>query len=326
MGNPICSNSGDIVYQVYAQAGGGVVRDFPDIYKISETREIKKIAFSLPFGYKEVQLQSLYAAPNAFVALLEAFNPKGTDPNEPEFKTHYFLSFMDEDGGRPHQEEIHLSFTPMKVAAFESGEVLVLGMDTINLQPVLALLNPDGSFARTVDLDSRTYKSSKDLAHAVQPKKNDSNTYTLTRQMQNALGLAMFVPWGTEVLFVQPGAKLPVYRLTSAGVLDAVDIELPDGFLMASILGSSEKDPWVVTSMSPDTFTAMANFKTVENAPGEVFEVDPFSGKVLDQLTLKGPQPSELNCAAHGKLTSIYYGFASEPNKPDALGYASGQR
>jgi hypothetical protein len=56
---------------------------------------------------------------------------------------------------------LDLKFEPLKIAVMDSGRFLVAGLDTLNKIPILAILETDGTFVRSIALDNRLYDDSK---------------------------------------------------------------------------------------------------------------------------------------------------------------------
>jgi hypothetical protein len=322
-GSPICSSDGTTFAEVYAVSGKPETALFPEIYSISDQREIKKLSLLTPTGYKYFLLQSLFPTEHGLVALIQADQPKASDGSAQEKGLVSFLSTMDRDGDEKEIVKLDLAFEPAKAAILDSGEFLIVGTDRANFNPVLALVHADGSLDRILDLDTRSYGLSKDLGRINGGKATDSNTTALQRRTQSALSAAQFVPWGSEIVLLQPGSNFPVYRFSRSGLQGAVTIKLPDGFLLDSILGSSEKDSWVVLTKDASSFQKVATGGVVENPTQHIFEVNPHTGEVIDQLSVKGPQPGEVSCAANGKISVVYYG---SPQQANALTYASAPR
>lgn len=209
---------------------------------------------------------------------------------------------------------------------FSSGQILIVGSDTANLEPVLALLKPDGTLDRRLDLDERPFDSSDDLHKLNKPKSSDSNTVARQYFVMSNLNKAAFAPWGNEILLVQPGSKLPLYRIDASGQINPVSINIPKGYLINSVLGSGSEDSWVITARNPEAFQKFAKTGVIENPQEQMYEVDPLTGNVIDELLVKGPHPGEISCAANKKLSVVYYGNPPKENVPDQLTYASAQR
>jgi hypothetical protein len=321
-----CSSDGYIFLEVYADSSTPDVAHTPQIYRISSQREVKKIPLPLPSEYKVASSASFFASENALITLLQVSQP--TDPTAPSRRGEriFFLSITDRDGGHQKLIKLNLGIDPAKAAMFSSGQILIVGSDTTNLEPVLALLKPDGTLDRRLDLDERPFDSSDDLHKLNKPKSSDSNTVARQHFVMSSLNKAVFTPWGDEILLVQPGSKLPIYRIHASGQIDPVSINIPGGNLINSIVGSGSADSWVVTARNPTTFQDFAKTGIIQNIQERIFEVDPLSGNVIDELSVKGPPPGEISCAANKKLSVVYYGNPLKENVPDELTYASAQR
>ncbi len=321
-----CSSDGYIFLQVYADASTPDVAYTPRIYRISSQREVKKIPLPLPSEFKVASSLSFFPSEDGLITLLQVSQP--TDPAAPSRRGEriFFLSITDRDGGHQKLINLNLGIDPAKAAMFSSGQILIVGSDTANLEPVLALLKTDGTLDSRLDLDERQFDSSEELHKLNKSKSSDSNTLARQRFVTSSLNNAVFTPWGDEILLVQPGSKLPVFRIHASGQINTVSINIPEGNLINSILGSGSEDSWVVTARSPTIFQNFAKNGVVENIQEQIFEVDPLTGNVIDQLSVKGPHPSEISCAANKKLSVFYYGNPPKENVSDQLTYASAQR
>jgi hypothetical protein len=108
-----------------------------------------------------------------------------------------------------------------------------------------------------------------------------------------------------------------------------ITIKLPDGFITERILGSSDRDSWVLMAHPPVSLTRIAGAPSAATPPARLFEIDPETGDVIDQLNLVGTQASSVACAAHQKLTALYVlGNPDGAQHPDddQLSYASAAR
>jgi hypothetical protein len=287
---------------------------------------VKKIPLPFPSEFKVGMSLSFFPSENELITLLQV--SQSTDPTVPSRRGEkiFFLSITDRDGDHKKLINLNIGFEPAKAAMFSSGEILIVGSDTTNLEPVLALLKTDGTLDRRLDLDERPFDSSNELHKLDKTKSNDSNTLARQRFVMSNLNKAMFTPWGDEILLVQPGSKLPVYRIHASGQASPVSINIPEGNLIYSILGSGSGDSWVVTARNPDAFQKFAKTGVIENPQEQIFEVDPFTGNVIDQLSVKGPHPSAISCAANKQLSVVYYGNPPKESVPDELTYASAPR
>ena len=121
-----------------------------DLFSLSPTAEVKHFRRKLPIGFNELTVKNFYPFELGVITLLEA--NKRDDPKSKPTATEYFLSTSDHDGDQGDLLSLSLRFKPLRIAAFASGDFLVLGWDTANQLPLLAMLKPDGGVRRFVDL------------------------------------------------------------------------------------------------------------------------------------------------------------------------------
>jgi hypothetical protein len=312
--------------QVFADSANPKVATFPTIYSISEKLEVGKIQLQTPSGYKVSSLRSFYPAASKVAGLVLATQPMDPSQPTPRGKKYPFLSIADRDGSSQKLITLDLPFEPVKAAMFDSGEFLVLGVDTANIQPVLALLDSDGSLKKMLDLDIRNYSNSSDIKQNFDPKNVGTPTAETQQTLLKALNVAQFVPSGANILLIQPGSALPVYRFTSKGLTRTVNIKPPDGSLIDTILASSERDSWVVRTKNGRTFQRVSTGNVVENPSESLYQVDPLTGSITARIEVKGPQPGEVNCATNRTVSAIFYGLPEDGDTPTHLTYASAPR
>ena len=275
MGYPqTCSTDGVLFLQIYAALENNEVSSFPDIYTVSEQREVKHLNGPSIADFKQLSLRSLYPSENNVAYLIQATQPR--DPKESLMpgRLASYIAVTDHTGNGQRTLRLELNFEPVKVAISDSGTLLVLGMDTVNLRPVLVSLKDDGSIEKTLDIDHRTYASSKELKQSYPEKPKDTNTTAEARVILNSLNKAQFVPWGHDILLVQPGSSLPVYTISPTLSISPISITAPSGYLLKTILGSGEGDSWVAVFSAESEFQKVASGQVSENAADKLFEIN----------------------------------------------------
>lgn len=120
-----------------------------------------------------------------------------------------------------------------------------------------------------------------------------------------AVGNAAFVPFGSKVLFFEPGSGLPIHILGEGGEENSITLHLPKDYLVESILPSAKNDTWVVRAQSIKEFTQFQNNGVVVNPNQELFEVDPFSGDTLKTLHITGIHLGQVISAVDKKLIAL---------------------
>jgi hypothetical protein len=305
MGFPIlCSPDGTTFVEVYENATNSVNR-FPDLYSVSILGEVKRLNRPIPTGYQGLAVRSLFPGEHTIVSLIQAYGKKDLSPDTPKTEVN-FISLIDREGGSEKLLELKLKFQPLKLAVLGSGKFIVLGLDTANLVPVLALLDEDGTLLRVIDLDNRKYDNSKDLGEIYKQAKEGESAAAKRKQITGALASASFVAHGSKVLLVQPGSKLYVHILGEGGDEGAVPITLSSDFLVEGILGSESSYTWVVRAQKLDSFQKMANDHIIQNPPQQLFEVNQETGKATRAIDIVGVHPMAVTCAANKKLSALY--------------------
>jgi hypothetical protein len=304
IGYPItCSNDGDIYLTevVYLDEKGDA--PLPDLYRVSAGGEAKHLPRPAPTDFKQLSSPGFFAGNGVLVSVIDAYQPVDEQAAHAHPGGTTFLSLTDSAGDHPRLIRLDLSFDPYKAAAFGSGEIVVLGLDRKLYQPVVAMLNSDGQFRKYLDVFPKPEGATQDTeADSAQEKARRHALFF-------SIGAAQFAPWGSDVLMVAPGIdNSSVYHIRASGQVERIQIKLPNGEQVESVLGSSGKDDWVVRAISAESAKLMSGAHIVENPQEFFYEVNPRSGEILGKLVVAGPQPGEVVCAANGRLSAIFVG------------------
>lgn len=293
------SSDGTTFFEIYDGSKQSPAFIAGDLYGISEDGTVKEIQRDFPEKKREIAVRSIYPGESVIATLLTALPQRNLSDEQSSSVRQYYISLSKRDGTSSKLILLDLKFEPLKVAVLESGRFLALGIDTLNHQPVLALLDTDGTFIRPIDLDARTYASSETLKTIYRRKADEPSSAGVTAM---ALPNSVFVPYGSKVLFFQPGSNLPVHILGEGGEENSVQLLLPDGYLPEFMLASSKNDTWVVRAQRVGVFSNFQKNGIVVNPDQQLFEVDPITGKATRALQITGAHPGEVTCAAGKKL------------------------
>ena len=317
-----CSSDGDIYLgELIFDEKGGQLSPIPDLFKVSPTGEVKHIPMPIPKGFKDLDSSSFFAGRGILVAVIPASRPVDEQGAQAHPGTTYFLSVTDADGGHPRVIRLDLSFNVSKAAAFDSGGFVVLGMDQKTFRPVIAMLNDDGQFDKYLDVFPKTDEpaAGKEAEATAEKARQQTVFYSI--------GAVQFAPWGSDILMAAPGIdNSSVYHIRASGEVERISIKLPNGEQLRRALGSGGKDDWVVLSRSAKSAKKMAETHLVVNPEEFLYEVNPRSGEVLRKLTVAGPSPGEVACAADGKLSAIYVAQPQPAGASETLALASAPR
>jgi hypothetical protein len=339
-----CSSRGVIYSTVRSVVLPGSAVQVAEVYAANDQRQVSKFDLNVPANYGRVSPRQIYPSEHRLLVLLQASQPLAPGETLPQNQTVSFLSTLDLDTGEKTVLPLSLDFQVGKAAIFDSGKLLVLGTDTVTKTPLLALLREDGTLQQRLDLNPDDYKTDgpqlrgedgrpggTGAANGASQPGTDRNGRPqppfdpAQRQLSRLLNVSQFVPWGGAILLVQPGPKPRIYKVRDSGELDAVKLDLPEGVRLTRVLGSSEKDTWVVAATSGG-FSPGVERRAAEPVKDRFFEVDPFTGAVNDELTVTGPTAAQVTCAANGRLAAVYLGSADQSSGQQVLGYASAPR
>lgn len=312
MGYPAYS-SGDgtlfvAMYDPSTQTSDFVVAD---LYSISADGTVTKVRRDFPQQMDRVEVKSVYPE-DTLIATLVLGVPQKTSSDEGRPPFRYFISLSKRDGTFEKLISLDLKFTPLKIAVLGSGRFIALGVDEVNKIPVLALLDTDGTFIRSIDLDNRPFDNSASLQAIYRDAAGGTASTT-----QIAATSAAFVPFGVKVLFYVPGSKLPVHILGEGGEEDSVQLHLPPQYLLETMLPSDKNDTWVVRAQSIEAFSQLQKSGMISSPEQRLFEVDPQSGNVRKELHVIGAEPGEVAGASNRTLIAIRQtaDIASSPAK-----------
>jgi hypothetical protein len=321
IGYPIhCSPDGDSYLQVYGIAGSVQLRPFPDTYRISHLGDVQKLTVAMPQGYLHVSARDFYAGSRSTVYLLWAHNAPSESAGDVKKLSAMFLSIADSDGGHARVEELELAFDPLKIAALDSGDFLVLGIDTVNRVPALALLHSDGAFWKYINIDNRDYDASGELRkmYPAQPPPPPGGIPKKTVpenaipqmsevQLQRSLRTASFVPFGNNVLLVQPGSSMPLRLLSDKGDLGDVTVSLPPGLVFENALASNDAEILVLRLRTVEDIAELTKAQVLRSPKDQILTFSRRTGKPLEAFSLQGARTTEVTCATDHKLTAVFY-------------------
>lgn len=263
----------------------------PDIYTVTTTAEVKHLRRKLPSGYTDVTVRNFFPAQHTLVTLLEAENRD--EGRSTRVVTDYFLSTSDRDGDEADLLSLNLHFKPLRIAAFPSGDYLVLGWDMANQLPLLAVLKPDGTarrFQDTADLGGGTASAADTLGE---------------------LSKVVFVPWGEDVLLTFPGTTHAARVVHAVGPDLVIALPFPPGFVLHDVLASEGRSPAVYRVESLPAKDADGTTKPQLR----LLELRPKPPSPYTELLLDNVPVGAVTCAARRSLTAVFPEIHMTPGK-----------
>lgn len=300
-----CSPNGETYLQMFGLVGDtGRLQPFPTVFRYTSEAESRKVELAPPPGFEMVTVRDFFAGARTNAVLLLAQNtakdlPPGTR------RSAFYLSTMDSDGSHAHLYELDLRFEPFRLAVLDSGDLVVLGIDSSNVVPVLALLHDDGTYWKPLDLDNRVYDSSREL-RTTGPVQTTGERMAQA-QLSRVLKSAQFVPYGNKVLLVQPNSTLPLQLIGENGLMEQIAVVLPKGFLLEGALASDDPESLVLrlrTVLDVAEMTVKGRSHALQD---KLALFDRRTGKLRTLFEVEGVLAQDVNCAVHHEMTAIHF-------------------
>lgn len=226
-----------------------------------------------------------------------SFIPAGSDKSS----RHYYSLRYSEDGTLDSTTPLDITTGPVRIGAFPSGALAIMGVDPIEHYPQLILLDSGGKNSRLVDIDSARRYESDQLRHfypgASQSDPGGSGLSAVASAVQ-------FLSYGDDLLLVQMGTNYPVLELGEGGILRSVPLRLPAGSIVESLIQSSERF-W------------LARIADAAKSPAVHWLVafDPGTGEPIRTYATPGVPPDSIACDADGTFLAFEQNFEGKDNE-----------
>lgn len=168
----------------------------------------------------------------------------------------------------------HISSPPIRFAVLPSGRFILLGKDYATMEPLLVMLDNDGTHPLPLDLFGSQFYSTREL-NRFYPRVAHDNP--VGNGLDRVLSAVQFVSYGENVLLVQTGTNFPVVEISDGGILRTIPLDLPTGITIESLIPSSQSFLYVRVA---DARTNPATHKLI------VF--DPGTGQALREIRISG--------------------------------------
>jgi hypothetical protein len=317
-----CSDSGAHFVDVYP-ATADLAEGLPNLYSVSTSSGgVQLVPRLMPHESgtasesmrTESDILDFFVAEHTLVTLVEfSVADANADKVAKDAGSRYYLSVSDLDGSSAKLVPLDIRFKPMKVALFGAGDYLLLGWDSINLQPLLAFIKEDGSVRRFVDFgkdqrqNAETYISQQEAQQSAR-----------TQSELKALEHSVLVPFGRKVLLTYPGTTRAVRMLDDRGEDDSIPIGYPAGLLLHDAIVSGggyqlvlrlQEAPKPAPS-GPSGDGQPAEPKTAERPQEYIFSFamsGSNAGAALEEYLPSPAKPEEIVCGAGHHLSAIFW-------------------
>jgi hypothetical protein len=230
--------------------------------------------------------------------LLYATRDSNTDFPAAGKKTRYigvhnwYIARFDRDGSYKNSFAIDIPhFLPQRIVEFDTGQYLVLGMDTLEAIPKLAMVYSDGQLRSFLNPPKPLSIKSPFEESQLNPSTSKERLHSF--QVQQGLQNYQLAHHGGAVVLLEPGTQGPIFEVFSDGSVNAIPIRPQPGYELDSFIPSNEK-------------TLFVRFRTAGNdalKPGQgiVEEVDVADGTPLKQISFPGLYLSDILCIHDGR-------------------------
>ena len=169
----------------------------------------------------------------------EIYDP--ADPDKSLGRAHLILIY-DYEGAYKGVVRLEPGTDPINIAAFPSGDILVVSLDKWNQTTRLLIIDQAGRHVKELKLFDDDYALKLQLSD--QAETSDS----VRESIWTHLALAHWVPFGENLLMSSNRANLPLIEISENGVVRSTNVTLPDNASVSGIFESSDKIYHVLAS------------------------------------------------------------------------------
>lgn len=235
-------------------------------------------------------METAFVTPSGLLALTFGKEPgkeEGDEQGNPikdfmaKGEMRVYVARFDLDGSYKGALKLDLKFLPMQIAAFESGNFLIAGLDQSNVARV-ALMDPSGELLRYVELPRDIAENPK----AVERSCGNSPFTFFCGDMSSVAMSAGFFPYRGRILFLRGLDASRIYEIRDSGEVRMVKTKNTAGLNVDDLLPSDRN--WFAHSGD------------------EFLEVNPETGELLGRYRVAGTSKRDnLACYLEGKFVGL---------------------
>lgn len=295
-GPPVCAADGTAFLQFWVPPP---TYNFKEVFSISPEGHITSFALDRISGLSRTTIRSFDPGITYTTMLLWAQSADSSLSEKQQYA--FYLTRFDYDGKLDGYSKLTLDFQPGQVAQLGDNSFLILGTDTVNSRPAIALIDSDGKVLQRLDTDKTL--PSEDLLKNMAKASNFAGLRPedLPPPMRLSVTLSMlhFTHAGNKLLMMMPGLYPKIIAISAEGQTSDLNIKLPKGQIGDSLLVSSAR--WLVRTHAQD----------VEDQ-SSLYEIDPETGATIREIRTGGVPATSIACMNDG----AFYGFRWVNHKP----------
>lgn len=201
------------------------------------------------------------------------------DPTKDLGRAHVILIY-DYKGAYQGVVRLEPGLNPVNIAAFPSGDLLVVSLDKLNQTTRLLIFDQAGRPVKELKLFDEDY------ALKLQLDDKAEKSVSASDPVWAHLALAHWVPFGENLLMSPSLAHLPLVEISENGVVRSTNLTLPDNASISGIFESSDKIYHVVASQ-PNHVQASKDDPPGQKAlfiATEIDDIYPGDGSILKRV------------------------------------------
>ena len=197
------------------------------------------------------------------------------DPTKTLGRAHVILIY-DYEGAYKGMVRLEPGLNPLNIAAFPSGDILVVALDKLNQTTRLLIIDQAGRPVKELKLFDDDY------ARKLQLGEKAEKSASAIRSVWTQLSVAHWVPFGENLLMSPSLGRLPLIEIDEDGIVRSTNVTLPDNASISGILESSDKIYHVVGSQAIPA-AGLSSQESFFN-PTEIDDIYPGDGTILKRV------------------------------------------
>lgn len=289
-GNLHCGSDGSILFMLYVadnwKDATGHPRGHISLVSVTPEGKLTSIPWQTVPGYTDIDVPSSYFANGGRYYLLTSGRKATPDESGVKPAEVPLALTFDETGNLKNVAPLDPALDPISLAAFGSGDLLLISEDTLNRRMRLTVTDPSGGSPRNLSLED-----SDDPTHHDGPTASGSKG-GVTFAPHTLLGMIEAFPYGQDLLLVpQTTSGLPVLEVNEAHVVASVVPQLPKGDVIARFIPSDGRTWNIRLGSLNDSVYRMLDANGQAHAAGvmeskTIAEIDPSTGEIVRKLEM----------------------------------------
>lgn len=253
-----------------------LIMDDPDTAELV-LHSIQADGKSIPYhltrlsGYKDITMARRFFSGNRYVATLVDARPDNGPAGQIAAPFISLVLIYDRDGEFRRAVPVPADVNVQGIGVFDSGDVLLVGMDPATKAAKLTVVSQSGEPAHSFPLFDNDFNTAPDAA------KKQPLMHTL---QGGGLDLVQAVAHDGNLLLVPGGTAQPMVEVSESGVVRSYDAHLPAGLVFETLL-NTDGTTWYVKTYG-DIWVHDGGASMQE---GPLFGINPADGSIRVELS-----------------------------------------